>query len=71
MDPTTTVMWTYVQIAWARARATATDEQGGGTTLENIFWYIAAGLGVVVVAGIVWGAIRTRAETPLPAPTAP
>jgi hypothetical protein len=64
-------MWTIVQLCWYRARNVARDETGGGTTLENVGWYIAAGLGVVVVAAIVWAAIKSRASEPLPAPTAP
>jgi hypothetical protein len=67
----TTVLWTYVQFCWFRARGVAVDERGGGTTLENVGWYIAAGLGVVAIAAIVWTAIRSKAETPLPTPTSP
>ena len=69
--PAVTIVWAYVQLAWERARATTNNEQGGGATLENIGWYIAAGLGVVVVAGIIWGAIKSKAAEPLPSPQAP
>ena len=66
-----TMMWTLVQCCWYRARDGSRDERGGGTTLENVGWYVAAGLGVVVVAAIVWAAIKAKASEPLPSPSAP
>ena len=32
-------------------------------------WYVAAGLGTVAVAAIVWAAIRSKAEEPLTSPS--
>jgi hypothetical protein len=68
--PAVTIVWAYVHLAWERARATVKDDQGG-VTLETVGWYIAAGLGVVVVAGIIWASIKSKASQPLPTPQAP
>jgi hypothetical protein len=70
MNPAVYVMWTYVQCCWAKARDTSRDDRGS-TSVEHILWYVAAGLGTVAVAAIIWAAIRTRAEVPLPTPAAP
>jgi hypothetical protein len=39
--------------------------------LLHILWYLAAGLGTVAVATIVWVAIKGKASEPLPQPSAP
>ena len=70
MNPAVIVMWTYVQCCWAKAHETSRDDRGSAS-VEHILWYVAAGLGTVAVAAIVWTAIRTRAEEPLPSPGAP
>ena len=70
MDPTVIVVWTYVQCCWAKARE-GTREDRGSASVEHILWYVAAGLGTVAVAAIIWAAIRTKAEEPLPSPAAP
>jgi len=63
-------MWTYVRCCWAKARDTSRDDRGSAS-VEHILWYVAAGLGTVAVAAIIWAAIRTKAEEPLPSPAAP
>ena len=68
--PMVTIVWAYVQLAWERARATAKDDRGS-ITLETVGWYLATGLGVVVVAAIIWAAIKAKASEPLPSPAAP
>lgn len=70
MNPTLDFVMNFVRLAWGRARETVHDDRGS-TTLENVGWYIAAGLGVVVVAGILWAAIKSKASEPLPSPSAP
>jgi hypothetical protein len=67
MNPAVTVLWCYVQTCWRRAR---TDDRGSDS-VEHILWYVAAGLGTVTIAALVWTAIRTKAQEPLPTPTAP
>jgi hypothetical protein len=64
------VMWTYVQCCWAKARELSKEDRGSAS-VEHILWYVAAGLGTVAVAAIVWAAIRSKAEEPLPSPAAP
>ena len=70
MNPAVMVMWTYVQCCWANARDTSRDDRGSAS-VEHILWYVAAGLGTVAVAAIIWAAIRTKASEPLPSPAAP
>lgn len=54
---------------------TATDDRAvrdrGAVSLEQVLWFVAAGVSVAVVAAIVWGQIRDQAETDIIEPTAP
>ena len=43
----------------------------GAVSLEQVLWFVAAGVAVAVIATILWGKIRTEAEKPINAPTAP
>jgi hypothetical protein len=43
----------------------------GAVSLEQVLWFVAAGVAVAVVAGILWGRIRTEANAPINRPTAP
>lgn len=43
----------------------------GAVSLEQALWYAAAAVATAVVAGIIWTQVRTTAETPVQAPTAP
>jgi hypothetical protein len=43
----------------------------GAVSLEQVLWFVAAGLSVAVVAGILWAQIRTQASTPINVPSAP
>ena len=70
MNPAVIVIWTYVQTCWANARDTTRNDRGSAS-VEHILWYVAAGLGTVVVAAIVWTAIKNKASDPLPSPAAP
>ena len=70
MNPAVVVMCTYVQCSWATARDPSRDDRGPAS-VAHIPWYVAAGLGTVAVAAIIWAAIRTKAEEPLPSPAAP
>ena len=44
------------------------DEDRGAVSLEQVLWFVAAG---AVIAGVLWGKIRTEAEKPIQAPSAP
>lgn len=60
----------YAALRSAVARADdRTDE--GAVSLEQVLWFVAAGVAVAVVAGILWGRIRTEANAPINRPTAP
>jgi len=43
----------------------------GAVSLEQVLWFVAAGVAVAVIAGILWGKIKTEAEKPVQAPSAP
>lgn len=47
-------------------RVTPTDERDerdrGAVSLEQVLWFVAVGVGVAVIAGILWTRIRDTAE---------
>jgi hypothetical protein len=43
----------------------------GAVSLEQVLWFVAAGISVAVIAGILWTQIRTQASTPINVPSAP
>ncbi len=43
----------------------------GAVSLEQVLWFVAAGVSVAVVAAIVWSQIRDQADAPINTPTAP
>lgn len=43
----------------------------GAVSLEQVLWFVAAGVSVAVVAGIIWNQIRAQAALPINAPAAP
>jgi hypothetical protein len=47
------------------------DRDSGAVSLEQVLWFVAAGVAVAVIAGILWGKIKTEAEKPIQAPSAP
>jgi hypothetical protein len=47
------------------------DRDRGAVSLEQVLWFVAAGVAVAVVAGILWGKIRDEANRPVVAPSAP
>ena len=47
------------------------DRDRGAVSLEQVLWFVAAGVAVAVIAAILWGKIKTEAEKPIQAPTAP
>jgi hypothetical protein len=54
-------------------RFTSNDPQrdDGAVSLEQVLWFVAAGVAVAVIASILWGKIKTEAEKPIQAPSAP
>ena len=47
------------------------EEDTGAVSLEQVLWFVAAGVAVAVIAGVLWGKIKTEADKPIQAPTAP
>lgn len=47
------------------------DRDRGAVSLEQVLWFVAAGVAVAVIAGVLWTKIKTEAEKPIKAPTAP
>jgi hypothetical protein len=47
------------------------DRDRGAVSLEQVLWFVAAGVAVAVIAGVLWSKIKTEAEKPIQAPSAP
>ena len=43
----------------------------GAVSLEQVLWFVAAGVSVAVIAAILWSKIRDEANTPVQSPSAP
>ncbi len=50
---------------------TAPDRDRGAVSLEQVLWFVAAGVAVAVIAAILWGKIRNEADKPITPPVAP
>jgi len=47
------------------------DRDRGAVSLEQVLWFVAAGVAVAVIATILWGKVKAEAEKPIQAPSAP
>lgn len=47
------------------------ERDRGAVSLEQVLWFVAAGVSVAVIAAILWGQIRDQAETDVEVPVAP
>jgi hypothetical protein len=68
------VLTTITHMVYGQLRRLTThhpDRDRGAVSLEQVLWFVAAGVAVAVIAGILWGKIRTEAEKPIQAPSAP
>ena len=56
-------------------RDTARDDDAerdrGAVSLEQVLWFVAAGVSVAVIAGVLWAQIKDRADDPITPPAAP
>jgi hypothetical protein len=43
----------------------------GAVSLEQVLWFVAAGISVAVIASILWSQIRSEAERPVDSPSSP
>jgi hypothetical protein len=41
----------------------------GAVSLEQVLWFVAAGIAVALIAGILWGKIKDEANKPVKPPT--
>ena len=65
---------TITHVIYGRLRRLAPSEverDHGAVSLEQVLWFVAAGVAVAVIAAILWGKIKTEAERPIQAPSAP
>ena len=48
----------------------AADDRGdrGAVSLEQVLWFVAAGIAVAVIAGILWGKIKDEADKDIAPP---
>ncbi|MEO8265576.1 MAG: hypothetical protein ABI706_08710 [Ilumatobacteraceae bacterium] len=62
-------------LVFAQLRRFTSDTGGehdrGAVSLEQVLWFVAAGVAVAVIAGVLWGKVKTEADKPIQAPTAP
>ena len=49
----------------------ATTRDRGAVSLEQVLWFVAAGVSVAVIASILWSQIRSEAEKPVDSPSSP
>lgn len=54
-----------------RPGSSGPDRDRGAISLEQVLWFVAAGVSVAVVAAILWSQIRDQANTPIDSPSAP
>jgi len=47
------------------------DQDRGAVSLEQVLWFVAAGVSVAVIATILWNQIRDEAEKPVQSPSSP
>ncbi len=47
------------------------ERDRGAVSLEQVLWFVAAGVSVAVIATILWNQIRDQANTPVDEPVAP
>ena len=68
------LMTAIVHSVYGRLRRLAPDggeRDQGAVSLEQVLWFVAAGVAVAVIAGVLWGKIKTVADKSIQAPTAP
>ena len=55
----------------SRLRSDLDDRDRGAVSLEQVLWFVAAGVSVAVIASILWSQIRDEAEKPVQSPSSP
>lgn len=49
----------------------SSERDRGAVSLEQVLWFVAAGVSVAVIAGVLWSQIKDRADDPITPPAAP
>lgn len=70
-DGVTHQMYAVALKASGREGGSDSERDRGAVSLEQVLWFVAAGVSVAVIAAILWGQIRTEAEKSPTAPVAP
>ncbi len=68
------MMTAFTHVIYGKLRKltpTDRDRDRGAVSLEQVLWFVAAGVAVAVIAGVLWSKIKTEADKPIQAPTAP
>jgi hypothetical protein len=68
------MMSAFTHLIYSRLRRLTENREDGDTgavSLEQVLWFVAAGVAVAVIATILWGKVKAEAEKPIQAPTAP
>jgi hypothetical protein len=47
------------------------ERDRGAVSLEQVLWFVAAGVSVAVIAGVLWSQIKDKADDPITPPAAP
>lgn len=79
MDPIRTLTIATTHQIFHRLLAAARRDGGdagdppdrGAVSLEQVLWFVAAGVSVAVIASILWRQIRDEAERPVQSPSSP
>jgi len=58
-------------LRFGRPAPVGDERDRGAVSLEQVLWFVAAGVAVAVIAGIVWAKIRDQANTDPAVPGAP
>ncbi|HEX6656933.1 MAG TPA: hypothetical protein VF065_02555 [Ilumatobacter sp.] len=61
----------YGSVDRVRPMPEAGGRDHGAVSLEQVLWFVAAGVSVAVIAAILWNKIRDEANTPVQSPSAP
>lgn len=57
-----------VYAALRRARGRRGGGDRGAVSLEQVLWFVAAGVSVAIIAAILWNRIRDEANEPIETP---
>jgi hypothetical protein len=59
------------RLACGVERSALSNRDRGAASLEQVLWFVAAGVSVAVIASILWAQIKDKADDPITPPAAP